>query len=405
MIPQTNSAQAVVEQQSSLLDKIVAQQANVASRYKPVLSFVDLMEREKAIDLLVSSVMREGIDYGWVPGTKPSGTPKPGEYVPKPTLFKAGAERACAFFGYVPHFEPIEKIEEWDDKLYGEKLFYYQYRCTLNKDGAPVGEGIGSATTWEAKYRYRKGDRECPACGKTGAIIKGQEQYGGGWLCFLKKDGCGAKFKDGDASIEAQITGRIANPDIADYVNTVQKMAQKRSYVAATLTATGLSGRFTQDMEEMPTADKIKREAEQIDTGGHPIGTQAAADHVARQKINGSAGAAPAAESHSTAPASAPINNPLTTGDTELDALVREFRVKDRFGKLNAFGELKKALKELTGDDAEYYRILGLNGVEKADQFKTAKPAEKALVDMFRWVKTYKAQIPPADDDAEASNG
>ncbi len=34
---------------------------------------------------------------------------------------------------------------------------------------------------------------QCPKCGKD-AIIKGQEQYGGGWTCWKKRDGCGAKF-------------------------------------------------------------------------------------------------------------------------------------------------------------------------------------------------------------------
>ena len=35
----------------------------------------------------------------------------------------------------------------------------------------------------------------CPECGKP-AIIKGKPEYGGGWLCYKKKDGCGAKWSD-----------------------------------------------------------------------------------------------------------------------------------------------------------------------------------------------------------------
>jgi len=35
----------------------------------------------------------------------------------------------------------------------------------------------------------------CPECAVP-AIIKGKEEYGGGWLCYKKKGGCGAKFKD-----------------------------------------------------------------------------------------------------------------------------------------------------------------------------------------------------------------
>lgn len=241
----------------SLLDSILAEstreQARVASRYKPVLSIDEMLEREKALTYLVDHVMREGVDYGWVPGTKPQGKAAPGEYTAKPTLFKAGAERACAFFGYCPHYEILEEIEEWTSDRYGEPLFYYKYRCTLAKDGNPVGEGIGSGTTWESKHRYRKGERTCPACG-SGAIIKGKEEFGGGWLCFAKKGGCGAKYDNGDPDIEAQSVEQVPNPQIADVINTVQKMGQKRAYVAATLTATGLSGRFTQDTEDMPSS-------------------------------------------------------------------------------------------------------------------------------------------------------
>jgi len=36
----------------------------------------------------------------------------------------------------------------------------------------------------------------CPECGQA-AIIKGKAEYGGGYLCWKKKGGCGAKFPDG----------------------------------------------------------------------------------------------------------------------------------------------------------------------------------------------------------------
>lgn len=36
----------------------------------------------------------------------------------------------------------------------------------------------------------------CPKCGKTSSVIKGKEEYGGGWLCFKKKEGCGHKWQD-----------------------------------------------------------------------------------------------------------------------------------------------------------------------------------------------------------------
>ena len=271
-------AEVVAQTAPSLLDKVVEQQAAIASRYKPVMSIDELLQREKAITYLVENVMREGVDYGWVPGTKPSGTPKPGEYVPKPTLFKAGAERACAFFGYAPDYEETQVIEEWTADKYGEMLFYYTYRCTLRKDGAPVGQGLGAATTWESKYRYRNSERVCPSCG-AGAIIKGKAEYGGGWICFARKGGCGAKFAEDDSAVADQQIGKVANADVADVINTVQKMGQKRAYVAATLTATGLSGRFTQDLEDMPSAPERRRE-EKREPEQKPKSEPAAADEI-----------------------------------------------------------------------------------------------------------------------------
>ena len=49
----------------------------------------------------------------------------------------------------------------------------------------------------------------CPKCGKS-AIIKGKAEYGGGWLCFGKKGGCGAKFTD--AEWEAAGDTQVVNP-------------------------------------------------------------------------------------------------------------------------------------------------------------------------------------------------
>ena len=69
--------------------------------------------------------------------------------------------------------------------------------------------------------------------------------------CFKKRGGCGAKFRDGDEQIESQQAGRVFNPDIADQVNTIQKMSQKRSLVAAVLLAVNASEFFTQDIEDL----------------------------------------------------------------------------------------------------------------------------------------------------------
>lgn len=239
----------------SLLDKIAEQQAIAATRYRPVMSVQDSIQRYHEIEKFVGECMKEGVDYG-----KPPGFPRES----KPFLYKAGAQKLCAFFGYVPHYTELECIEEWMSEKYGEPLFYYKFSCALLKGADPVGEGIGSCNSWESKYRYRNSSRVCPQCGAE-AIIKGKAEYGGGFLCFAKKGGCGAKFKDDDQSILEQEAGKVPNPDISDVINTVQKQGEKRAYVEATLSATGASAFFTQDED---TVEPPKRTPPQSTTKG-----------------------------------------------------------------------------------------------------------------------------------------
>lgn len=179
----------------------------------------------------VKGIMIDGTDFGAVPGTD------------KPTLKKAGAEKLKTFFGMTNTFEMIERTEDWD-----RPLFYYLVRCHLYRDGVQVGEADGSCNSRETKYRYRQGERTCPSCSKT-TIRKSKKDSG--WYCWSKIGGCGATFKAGDKSIEGQETGRIENPDVADQVNTILKMAEKRALVAAVLITVNASEFFTQDVEDM----------------------------------------------------------------------------------------------------------------------------------------------------------
>lgn len=217
-----------------------------AAQFLPVMSMGVAIQRRSAIVEFAKQIMVKDTDYGVVPGTGS-----------KPSLLKPGAEKLCSFFGLSPVFVPLETTEDWMGKDHdGEAFFLYRYRCELYRNGNMVGTGIGSCNSWESKYRYRKADRVCPQCGKP-AIIKGQEQYGGGWVCFKKKDGCGAKFGDNDPAIVNQPTGKVANPDPADIVNTIDKMAQKRALVAATLISVNASEFFTQDIEDMAASTYV----------------------------------------------------------------------------------------------------------------------------------------------------
>jgi hypothetical protein len=211
------------------------------SQFMPAMSIELAVERYNTITEFVSRVLRRDVDYGTIPGTE------------KLTLLKPGAEKLTTFFGLSTRFQVIERIEDWTGAEHdGEPFFYYLYRCQLYRGDLLVAEADASCNSRETKYRYREAQRTCPQCNQA-AIIKGREEFGGGWLCFKKKGGCGAKFQNGDASIEGQTVGRIFNPDIADQVNTIQKMSQKRALVAATLLAVNASEFFTQDVEDLMT--------------------------------------------------------------------------------------------------------------------------------------------------------
>src|SRR3954470_7593778 len=209
------------------------------SRFMPAMSIESAVERYNAVTEFVSRVLRNEIDYGVIPGTD------------KRTLLKPGAEKLTTFFGLSTRFQLLERIEDWTgDGHGGEPFFYYLYRCQLFRGDVLIAEGDASCNSRETKYRWREAKRVCPACGQT-AIIKGREEFGGGWTCWKKQGGCGAKYPDGDQTIESQQTGRVFNPDIADQVNTIQKMSQKRSLVGAVLLAVNASEFFTQDIEDM----------------------------------------------------------------------------------------------------------------------------------------------------------
>lgn len=196
----------------------------------------EVKEQVALIQELMRSVMRENEHFGIIPGTK------------KPSLYKPGAEKLGFTFRLTPEFEVTLTKLERDHRE-------YQVICTLRsiKSEKAWGQGVGCCSTMETKYRYRESKRKCPKCDRE-AIIKGKEEFGGGWLCWKKQEGCGAKFLNGDESIESQIIGRVENPDIADAYNTVLKMAKKRAHVDAILTATAASDIFTQDVEDHPPA-------------------------------------------------------------------------------------------------------------------------------------------------------
>lgn len=234
---------------------VQADQPGALARADEGLSVETLIARVAKIREVQTRVMKDGQHYGKIPG------------VDKPTLLKPGAEMLGMVFQLDPQFEITEQHD-------GAHLTVLA-KCTLFHipTGARLGSGLGSCSTKESRYAYRKGERTCPKCGKA-AIIKGKEQYGGGWLCWKKKDGCDAKFAENDKAITGQETGRIANEDLPDQHNTVLKMAIKRAHVAAILFVTCASEIFTQDVEDSETGESApsrQRQQQKVPASAQPV--------------------------------------------------------------------------------------------------------------------------------------
>lgn len=355
-----------------------------AEDYMPLMTVQQAVGRKGMMNDFIANVLKDGEDYGQIPGGNK-----------KKVLLKPGAEKLCSIFGLAPRYVKETVIEDWTGSEHGgEPLFYYEYRCQLYRGDRFMGEGIGSCNSWEAKYRWRQGSRKCPACGGE-FIIKGKAEYGGGWLCFAKKGGCGAKFADGDKAIEGQDVGRVPNADVADIINTCQKMAQKRAQVAAVLTVTNCSDAFTQDLEEeMATAG--------IDTGGHPVGTQAAQDSVRDRRITETRAAAqkPASTVASVAAEAAALSEDVPKPLQAIFAgLARAGAVKQAFELLKA--ELLSAMPEY--GEAEYKRLLEKHQI-KPGSGNRMNAVKAVLLDIYQLAAFAKMQKQKQEQPYQASD-
>lgn len=210
----------------------------------------------------VKSMMTEGKDFGKIPGSD------------KPTLYKPGAEKLNSLFELYPELVISDKLTDWQTGM-----FFYQYRCVLRhrRTGEEWGSGLGSCNSLESKYRYRY-----VATDKKPSKAEAE---------ILKAKGIGKWRKQDSGWVWME---RIENDQVFDLVNTIDKMAQKRAFVAASLIACNASEFFTQDIEdlgyvegeykEMPAQPAtIPAEPEQPADGNHPAKT----DDKAQGEFNG----------------------------------------------------------------------------------------------------------------------
>jgi hypothetical protein len=237
--------------------------ANVLTEWSPPQVRAQL----DAITELMRDCMKEGEDFGIIPGCK------------KPSLLKPGAEKLGLMFRLAPSYQII--TNNFD---HGHREVVITCVFTHIPTGTVMGSGVGSCSTMESKYRWRGGknpdevtDTAVPKkywerrrAEATPAELQGilAEAMGEPGKYGTKKvDDLWLISKRGESTGE-----REENPDIADTYNTVLKMAKKRAQVDAALTVTAASQIFTQDVEEMGGAGAEDAESKPVQPS-NPVST------------------------------------------------------------------------------------------------------------------------------------
>jgi len=205
----------------------------------------DLVGQVQIIQEVMAKLMKEDEHYGVIPGTSQ-----------KPSLLKPGAEKLAFAFRMVPTFEETTTDLPRDHRE-------YQVRTILRNEttGRKLGEGLGSATTMETKWRFRTGPVEFTGQPIPPAYWQVRKDDPVGALAMIGGPGYVTKKNPDTGAWEVAIRGeRVEHDNPADYYNTCLKMAKKRSFVDAVLTATAASDIFTQDIEEEDLAEKVREE-------------------------------------------------------------------------------------------------------------------------------------------------
>jgi hypothetical protein len=187
----------------------------VVEEYRPriVMAPEDAKALDAQLRACMLAVLREGVDYGTIPGAT------------KPSLYKPGAEKLLQWFGFGHKLEATETERE-DGRWAG-----VTYRCTVIK-GMPDGRDVVVATC--DGYAGYDEDRFFITAEANRAKAEANERK---WARKDKREPIAAKWES---------AGEYRAPR-----NSVLKMAEKRAMVGAALQATSASSLFTQDMEDI----------------------------------------------------------------------------------------------------------------------------------------------------------
>jgi hypothetical protein len=208
----------------------------------------NLVRQVNSIQEAMKKVMQPDVHYGKIPGC--------GD---KPTLLKPGAEKLGLMFRLGASFNVRET-----ELPSGHRE--YSIVCTLTHipSGQMVGQGVGSCSTMESKYRYAGSETELTSIevpkefwDSRSSEVLAQAVGGGIPASKLSTQKVDNKWF---IAIKGEKKER---KDMADVYNTCLKMGKKRAHVDAIITATAAGDIFTQDVEDMDIPAPVSRSANQ----------------------------------------------------------------------------------------------------------------------------------------------
>lgn len=210
--------------------------ATAIQLYDQPKSIASIAAQRTQIEQLMAAAMKKDIDYGTIPGT------------PKPTLYKPGSEKLLSMF-HLAAKPVVDDLSTPDCMRY--RVFV---QITEMGSGRYLGEGVGEASSAEAKYQWRG-----IVCEEEWQTTPEDRRR------VIWKKGAYSGGKQGPPYPVQQV--RTYMEDVA---NTILKMAKKRAQIDAVLTVTAASDVFMQDAQEIIDAGiDMGSEGDAATDGGH----------------------------------------------------------------------------------------------------------------------------------------
>lgn len=199
---------------------------------RPIAHLAAVIEAQNATRALVHEALKEGRDFGVIPGTD------------KPTLLKPGAERVALAFGcYYGEPEIIEKEVDHDREVRYTKTKWIKADKPENWRELKA-KGLGRNRQFDGEWVWQEKQEEP-------GISYGLYRYVVRVPVINRATGEVIGYGIGSCStMESKYIDRPR-----DCENTVIKMSHKRGIVSAALVTYGLSDEFTQDVEDLPMSN------------------------------------------------------------------------------------------------------------------------------------------------------